>query len=87
MLHYLLKTSRPAMGRTQPPNPWVPDDLSSWIQRRRREADHSPPSSAGVKNVWKYTFTPHNVSELNKSVLYNIFFLKGQQCVIDYRFC
>jgi len=22
-----------------------------------READHSPPSSADVKNVWSYTFT------------------------------
>jgi hypothetical protein len=27
-------------------------------KRPGREADHSPPSSAEVKNVWSYTSTP-----------------------------
>jgi len=27
-------------------------------KRPRREADHSPPSSADVKNAWSYTSTP-----------------------------
>jgi hypothetical protein len=27
------------------------------IKRPGREADHSPPSSAEVKNVWSYTST------------------------------
>jgi len=31
------------------------------IKRTGREADHSPPSSAKVKNAWSYTFTPQYV--------------------------
>jgi hypothetical protein len=40
--------SRPALELTQPSTQWVPE----------READHSPPPSAEVKNVWSCTFTP-----------------------------
>jgi hypothetical protein len=29
------------------------------VKRAWREADHSPPSSAKVKNAWNCTFTPH----------------------------
>jgi hypothetical protein len=28
------------------------------VKRPGREADHSPPSSAEVKNIWSYTSTP-----------------------------
>jgi hypothetical protein len=28
------------------------------VKRPGREADHSPPSSAEVKNAWSYTFSP-----------------------------
>jgi hypothetical protein len=28
------------------------------VKRPGREADHTPPSSAEVKNVWSYTSTP-----------------------------
>jgi hypothetical protein len=28
------------------------------VKRPEREADHSPPSSTEIKNVWSYTFTP-----------------------------
>jgi len=31
--------------------------LFSWVKRLGREADHSPPSSAVVKNAWSYTST------------------------------
>jgi hypothetical protein len=31
--------------------------LSPGIKRPRREADHSPPSSAEFKNAWSYTST------------------------------
>jgi hypothetical protein len=40
------------------PNQWVPGALSLGIKRPGREADHSPPSSSEVKNVWSYTSTP-----------------------------
>jgi hypothetical protein len=37
--------SRPALGPTQPPTQWVLWALSPTV---KREADHSPPSSAAV---------------------------------------
>jgi hypothetical protein len=36
-------------GPTQPPIQWVPGALSLGVKRPGREADHSPPSSAEVK--------------------------------------
>jgi hypothetical protein len=53
--------SRPALGPTQPPIQWVPGTLSLGVKRPAREADHSPPPSAEVKNVWSYTPTPQYV--------------------------
>jgi hypothetical protein len=41
--------SRSAQGPTQPPIQWVPGSLSLGVERLGREADHSPPSSAEVK--------------------------------------
>jgi hypothetical protein len=41
-----------------PPIQWVPERLSLGVKRPRREADHSPPSNAEVKNAWRYTTTP-----------------------------
>jgi hypothetical protein len=32
--------------------------LSPEVKRSGRESDHSPPSSAEVKNAWSYTSTP-----------------------------
>jgi len=46
----------------QPPIQWVPGDLSPGVKLPGREADHSPPSSAGVKNSWRYTSTPNTSS-------------------------
>ena len=43
----IFRTSRPALGPTQPPVKWVPV-LSRGEVRPRRAADHSPPSSAAV---------------------------------------
>jgi hypothetical protein len=42
----------------QPPLQWVPGALSFGVKRQGREANHSPPSTAEVKNAWIYTFTP-----------------------------
>jgi hypothetical protein len=43
-------TSIPALGLTQPPIHWLPEDVSPEVKRPEREADHSPPSIAAVKN-------------------------------------
>jgi hypothetical protein len=51
-------TSRTTLGPTQPPIQWVPEALSLGVKRPGIEADHSPPSSAEVKNEWSYTSTP-----------------------------
>jgi hypothetical protein len=55
---FLFTASRPCMGPTQPPIQWVPGVLSLGVSRPGCEADHSPPSSAEVKNAWSYNFTP-----------------------------
>jgi len=59
----LTTTSRLALGPTQPPIPWVPGALSFGVKRPGREANHLPPSSAEIKNVWIYTSIPHTPSE------------------------
>jgi hypothetical protein len=43
-------SSRPALGTTQPPMQWVPEDLSPGLKQPRREANPSTPSSGEVKN-------------------------------------
>jgi hypothetical protein len=51
--------SRTALGPTQPPIQWVPAALSLGIKRPSSEADHSPPSSAEVKEcVEQYLHSP-----------------------------
>jgi len=36
----------------------VPGVISLEVKRPGREADHSPPSNAQVKNAWNYTSIP-----------------------------
>jgi len=43
---------------TQPLIQCVPWAFSPGVKRPVREADHSPPSNAEVKNAWSYTSTP-----------------------------
>jgi hypothetical protein len=51
--------ARPALGPTQPPIQWVPGALSLGVKRPGREADHSPPSTAEVKEcVELYLHSP-----------------------------
>jgi hypothetical protein len=55
--------SRPALGPTQPPVQWVPGGTGGSFPggkaRPGRDADHSPPSSAEVKNEELYVLSPH----------------------------
>jgi hypothetical protein len=52
--------SRPALGPTQPHIQWVPGALSLGVKRPGREANHSPPSSAEVKEWLElYLYSPN----------------------------
>jgi hypothetical protein len=57
-IFFFTTVSRTALGPTQPPIQWVPGALFLGVKRPVREADHSPPPSAEVKNAWSYTSTP-----------------------------
>jgi hypothetical protein len=57
-------SSRPALG-TQPAIQWVQAALSPGLNRQGREADHSSPTSAEIKKIRIYTFTPHTSLRLN----------------------
>jgi hypothetical protein len=54
--------SRPVLWPIQPPIQWVPGALSLAVQQPGYEADHSPPSSAEVKNAWSYISIPRSSS-------------------------
>jgi hypothetical protein len=59
-LNFTVDVSRPALEPTQPPIQWVLGALSLEIKRPGREADHSPPSSAEVKEcVGLYLHSPN----------------------------
>jgi hypothetical protein len=60
--------SRLALGPTQTPNQWLPGALSLGVKLPGREADHSPPSTAEIKNSWSYTTTPQHTFMLWSSV-------------------
>jgi len=53
------EVSRPAVGPTKTPVPWVAGGwgLSPRIRRPGREGDHASPSSVKFKNNWTYTST------------------------------
>jgi hypothetical protein len=60
-IFFFTTVPRKALESTQPPIQWVPGALFLGVKRPRYEADHSPPSSAEVKNAWSYTSTPQYV--------------------------
>jgi hypothetical protein len=49
-LFFYCTASRPALRPTQPPIQFVPEALSPGVKGPGREADHSPPTSAEIKN-------------------------------------
>jgi hypothetical protein len=55
---FFFATNPDRLWLTQPPIQWVPDDHSLEVKRPGLETDHSPPSSAKVKNAWRYNSSP-----------------------------
>jgi len=49
---------RHSIHTTQPAIQWVRGPLSPGVKRLGSEAEHSPPSSAEIKNAWSYTSSP-----------------------------
>jgi hypothetical protein len=54
--------SRTALGPTQPPIQWVPEVLTLGVKGPGREGDHSPPSSAEVKECMELHLHSPNTS-------------------------
>jgi hypothetical protein len=50
---------RRVLGPTQPPIQWVLEVISAGVKQPGHEADHSPPSSAEVKNYGTVPSVPH----------------------------
>ena len=50
-IFHFSRTSKPAVGSTQPSVQWAPAVLSG-LKWQGREADHTSPSGAEVKNEW-----------------------------------
>jgi hypothetical protein len=46
------------MGPTQPPIQRIPGSVSQGVKQQGHAADHSPPSSTKINNMWSYTSTP-----------------------------
>jgi hypothetical protein len=53
--NFFIIVPKPKIGPTQPPIQWVTEAISLGVKRPGRKADHSPQSSAEVKNAWSYT--------------------------------
>jgi hypothetical protein len=56
----------PALGPTQSPIQWGPSAVTPGVNRPGREDDHSPPSSAELKNERSYTSSPQYVFIFNR---------------------
>jgi hypothetical protein len=54
--------SRLVLGPTQPPTQCIPGALSLGVKWLGCEADHSPQTSAKIKNMWFYTSLLHAFS-------------------------
>jgi len=53
------KTTRPALGSTQPPVHWVLGFFPPLVKQLGHEVNHSFPSSVKVRNEWSSASTPH----------------------------
>jgi hypothetical protein len=63
MIFLISKSSKPVLGPIQPPLQGVPGSLSPGVKWLGREADHSPPTGAEVKDTWICTSIPPYVMQ------------------------
>ena len=87
---FFSKTSRPAVGPTQPPTKWVPG-IFPGVKRLGREIDITP-SSAEVKNGWSYNSTLpiflHGVYRNNFTLAFTFTRLDARKCMLrDLNIC
>ena len=75
-----LRASRPALGHTHPPIQRAPG-----INRPRLDAEHSPPSSAQVKNEWSYTST-NMLSTASQSINRHVVQRNSQHGAVSWRY-
>jgi hypothetical protein len=61
--------SRTVLGHIQPPIQWVPGALSLRVKQPGREAHHSPPSNAEVKQCMDLYLHSPNTHSLHGAVL------------------
>jgi hypothetical protein len=57
-IFFLFKSCRPVLEATQPLIQWVTRAILPGVKRPDCESDHSPQTSAKVKNTWIYISTP-----------------------------
>jgi len=67
----LSKRSRPTLGPTQLPIPWVLRVLSLGVKWPRYEVGHSFPSSAKIKNECSYTYIPLDAFKMNFTFIHS----------------
>jgi hypothetical protein len=60
--NFVSTASRPLLVPTQPTIQWAPGAVSPGVKRLGSEADHSPPTSAEVKNGGAIPSLPHTSS-------------------------
>jgi hypothetical protein len=64
-----ITASRMVLGCTQPPIQWVPGALSMGVKWLGHEANHSPPSSAKVKECVELYLHSHNTPSWHGALL------------------
>jgi hypothetical protein len=68
-------------GPTQPPAQWVPGSYPE-VTRQLREADHSPPHSAEVKNEWSFLLPSIHLHGADRDNLTFIFLSKCKRSTL-----
>jgi hypothetical protein len=61
-IFYFSTASKSALGLKISPSQWVSGSFSPGVKQPLREADHSPPSSAQLKNGGAILLLPHTSS-------------------------